>query len=615
MSNQKQKKSPKRQMESKQEMAKIEKAKDFKGTMKQLFHSLSKYKISLFFVILFSIGSAIFSIIGPKILGRATTEIYNGLIGKVLGTSAGINFAKIGGILLTLLGLYIISMLFSYIQGWVMSGITQDFTYRLRQQISEKIHKIPLKYFESKTTGEVLSRITNDVDTVSQSLDQSLTQIVSSITLLIGVVVMMLSISPLMTFVSLLIIPLALVLIMFVVKHSQRYFKEQQEYLGHVNGQVEEIYGGHDIVLMFNGEEDALEKFKKNNDVLYSSAWKSQFYSTMMHPIITLIGNIGYVMVSILGGYLVIKNKIEVGDILSFTQYVRNFMNPITQIAQIMSMLQSMAAASERVFEFLQEEEESKDKENATSFVSAEGNVEFEHVKFGYKEDQVIIHDFNAKIKKGQKIAIVGPTGAGKTTMVKLLMRFYDVGGGSIKVDGVDLRDYKREELRNQFGMVLQDTWLYSDTIRENIRYGKLDATDEEVEDAAIAAHVDHFIRTLPDGYDMIINEESDNISQGQKQLLTIARVILNDPKILILDEATSSVDTRTEILIQKAMDTLMEGRTSFIIAHRLSTIKNADLILVMKDGDIVEQGNHEELLKKKGFYANLYNAQFDEGE
>lgn len=615
MSNKKQKKSPKRQIEPKQEMAKMEKAKDFKGTMKQLFHSLSKYKISLFFVIVFSIGSAIFSIIGPKILGRATTEIYNGLIGKVLGTSAGINFAKIGGILLTLLGLYIISMLFSYIQGWVMSGVTQDFTYRLRQQISEKIHKIPLKYFESKTTGEVLSRITNDVDTVSQSLDQSLTQIVSSITLLIGVVVMMLSISPLMTFVSLLIIPLALILIMFVVKHSQRYFKEQQEYLGHVNGQVEEIYGGHDIVLMFNGEEDALEKFKKNNDVLYSSAWKSQFYSTMMHPIITLIGNIGYVMVSILGGYLVIKNKIEVGDILSFTQYVRNFMNPITQIAQIMSMLQSMAAASERVFEFLKEEEESKDKENATSFVSAEGNVEFEHVKFGYKEDQVIIHDFNAKIKKGQKIAIVGPTGAGKTTMVKLLMRFYDVGGGSIKVDGVDLRDYKREELRNQFGMVLQDTWLYSDTIRENIRYGKLDATDEEVEDAAIAAHVDHFIRTLPDGYDMIINEESDNISQGQKQLLTIARVILNDPKILILDEATSSVDTRTEILIQKAMDTLMEGRTSFIIAHRLSTIKNADLILVMKDGDIVEQGNHEELLKKKGFYANLYNAQFDEGE
>ena len=591
----------------------VEKAKDFKGTMKKLIAYLSTYKMNIILVVIFSIGSAIFSIIGPKILGKATTEIYNGLIGKVLGTSAGINFEKIAGILLTLLGLYLISMLFSYIQGWIMAGVTQNLTYQLRKEISEKIHRIPLKYFESKTTGEVLSRITNDVDTLSQSLDQSLTQVVSSITTFIGVLVMMLSISPLMTFVSLLIIPITLGLIAFIVKHSQKYFKEQQEYLGHVNGQVEEIYGGHDIVTMFNGEEKALEDFKKNNDVLYHSAWKSQFFSGMMHPIITFIGNIGYVVVSILGGYLAIKNKIEVGDILSFTQYVRNFMNPITQIAQIMNLLQSMAASAERVFEFLEEKEEIKDVENVKDANQIQGNVEFEHVKFGYNEDQIIIRDFNAKIKKGQKIAIVGPTGAGKTTMVKLLMRFYDVNSGSIKIDGVNIKEYSRNEMRNQFGMVLQDTWLYSDTIRENIRYGKLDASDEEIEDAAIAAHVDHFIRTLPDGYDMVISEESDNISQGQKQLLTIARVILKDPKILILDEATSSVDTRTEILIQKAMDTLMEGRTSFIIAHRLSTIKNADLILVMKDGDIVEQGNHEELLNKKGFYSTLYNSQFDE--
>ena len=591
----------------------VEKAKDFKGTMKKLIAYLSTYKMNIILVVIFSIGSAIFSIIGPKILGKATTEIYNGLIGKVLGTSAGINFEKIAGILLTLLGLYLISMLFSYIQGWIMAGVTQNLTYQLRKEISEKIHRIPLKYFESKTTGEVLSRITNDVDTLSQSLDQSLTQVVSSITTFIGVLVMMLSISPLMTFVSLLIIPITLGLIAFIVKHSQKYFKEQQEYLGHVNGQVEEIYGGHDIVTMFNGEEKALEDFKKNNDVLYHSAWKSQFFSGMMHPIITFIGNIGYVVVSILGGYLAIKNKIEVGDILSFTQYVRNFMNPITQIAQIMNLLQSMAASAERVFEFLEEKEEIKDVENVKDANQIQGNVEFEHVKFGYNEDQIIIRDFNAKIKKGQKIAIVGPTGAGKTTMVKLLMCFYDVNSGSIKIDGVNIKEYSRNEMRNQFGMVLQDTWLYSDTIRENIRYGKLDASDEEIEDAAIAAHVDHFIRTLPDGYDMVISEESDNISQGQKQLLTIARVILKDPKILILDEATSSVDTRTEILIQKAMDTLMEGRTSFIIAHRLSTIKNADLILVMKDGDIVEQGNHEELLNKKGFYSTLYNSQFDE--
>lgn len=592
-----------------------EKAKDFKGTMQNLISYLSKYKISIFLVIIFSIGSSVFSIIGPKVLGKATTEIYNGLLGKVLGTSAGIDFEKIAGILLTLLGLYLISMLFSYIQTWVMTGVTQKLTYRLRKEISQKINRIPLKYFESKTTGEVLSRITNDVDTVSQNLDQSLTQVVSSITLLIGVLVMMFSINVTMTLVTLLIIPLAFFLIIFVVKHSQKYFMAQQEYLGHLNGQVEEVYGGHDIVSMFNREKIVLEEFKKNNDVLYRTAWKSQFFSSLMHPIITFIGNIGYVIISILGGYLVIKNRIEVGDILSFTQYIRNFMNPITQIAQIMNLLQSMAAAAERVFEFLNETEEVADTKNLADASLIKGNVSFEHVKFGYNEDKTIIHDFNAKVSKGQKIAIVGPTGAGKTTMVKLLMRFYDVNEGCIKIDGKDIRSYKRDELRNQFGMVLQDTWLYSDTIRENIRYGKLEASNEEVEDAAIAAHVDHFIRTLPEGYDMVINEESDNISQGQKQLLTIARVILKDPKILILDEATSSVDTRTEILIQQAMDHLMEGRTSFIIAHRLSTIRNADLILVMKDGDIVEQGNHEELLAKNGFYATLYNSQFEEVE
>ncbi len=589
-----------------------EKAKDFKGTMKSLFRYLSTYKIAIFLVILFSIGSAIFSIIGPKVLGRATTEIYNGLIGKVLGTSAGIDFEKIAGILMTLLGLYLISMFFSYIQTWIMSGVTQKLTYRLRKEISEKINRIPLKYFESRTTGEVLSRVTNDVDTMSQNLDQSVTQVVSSMTLLIGILVMMFSINVTMTLITLLIIPLALFLITFVVKHSQKYFLAQQEYLGHVNGQVEEVYGGHDIVSMFNREQKSLEEFRVNNNVLYRTAWKSQFFSSLMHPIITFIGNIGYVLVSILGGYMVIKNRIEVGDILSFTQYTRQFMNPITQIAQIMNLLQSMAAAGERVFEFLNAEEEVPDTKTPADPSRMEGNVTFEHVQFGYNDNQIIIHDFNTSVKKGQKIAIVGPTGAGKTTMVKLLMRFYDVTKGSIKVDGVDIRDYKRDELRSQFGMVLQDTWLYSDTVRENIRYGKLDASDEEVEDAAIAAHVDHFIRTLPDGYDMVINEESDNISQGQKQLLTIARVILKDPKILILDEATSSVDTRTEILIQEAMDHLMEGRTSFIIAHRLSTIKNADLILVMKDGDIVEQGTHESLLEKNGFYANLYNSQFD---
>ncbi len=592
-----------------------EKAKDFKGTMKKLFKYLSQYKFLLLLVVLFSIGSAIFSIIGPKILGNATTEIYNGLIGRVTGTSAGINFSKISGILLTLLGLYGISMIFSYIQGWIMAQVSQNVTYGLRKQISEKIHRMPLKYFESKTTGEILSRITNDVDTVSQNLDQSLTQVISSFTLAIGVIIMMLTISPLMTFVTVLIVPFSLIFIMLIVQKSQKYFTEQQEYLGHINGQVEEIYAGHDVVKLFNGEKKALENFQKTNETLYHTAWKSQFLSTMMHPIMTFIGNLGYVVVSILGGWLVIQNKIQVGDILSFTQYVRSFTQPLAQAAQVMNLLQALAAAAERVFEFLEEEEEVPSVEHPASTEEIKGNIEFEHVKFGYNENQMIIHDFNSKIKSGMKVAIVGPTGAGKTTMVKLLMRFYDVNSGSIKIDGKDLKEFDRNELREVFGMVLQDTWLYSDTIRENIRYGKLEATDEEVEDAAIAAHVDHFIRTLPDGYNMVINEESDNISGGQKQLLTIARVILNDPKILILDEATSSVDTRTEILIQEAMDQLMKGRTSFIIAHRLSTIRNADLILVMKDGDIVEQGNHEELLKKDGFYATLYNSQFEEAE
>lgn len=593
--------------------ASYEKAKDFGGTMKKLIKHLSQYKILLLLVVLFSVGSAIFSIIGPKILGNATTEIYNGLIGRVTGTSAGIHFDKIAGILLTLLGLYGISMIFSYIQGWIMAGVSQNVTYGLRKDISEKIHRMPLKYFESKTTGEVLSRITNDVDTVSQNLDQSLTQVISSFTLAIGVIIMMFTISPLMTLVTLLIIPFSFIFVMLIVKKSQKYFAEQQEYLGHVNGQVEEIYSGHDVVKLFNGEEKEITKFKEMNKTLYNSAWKSQFLSMMMHPIMMFIGNLGYVVVSILGGWLVIQNRIQVGDILSFTQYVRSFTQPLSQAAQIMNLLQAMAAAAERVFEFLEEEEETPTVSHPVSTKGLKSNITFEHVKFGYRPDQIIIHDFNANIKPGMKVAIVGPTGAGKTTIVKLLMRFYDVNSGAIKVDGHNIKDFDRNDLRSMFGMVLQDTWLYSDTVRENIRYGKLDATDEQVEDAAIAAHVDHFIRTLPDGYDMVINEESDNISGGQKQLLTIARVILNDPQILILDEATSSVDTRTEILIQKAMDHLMEGRTSFIIAHRLSTIRNADLILVMKDGDIIEQGNHEQLLKKNGFYASLYNSQFED--
>jgi len=589
-------------------------AKDFKGSTKRLIGYLKTYRISIILVIIFSIASAVFAIIGPKIMGQATTEIFNGLLGKVMGTSAGIDFSKIASILLTLLGLYIISMIFSFIQGIIMSGINQKVTFNLREQISQKMHKLPLKYFEKETTGEILSRVTNDVDTLSQSLDQSLTHIITSITTLIGVVIMMLSISPFMTGITLLIVPIALIMMGLIMKRSQKYFKAQQEYLGDINGTIEEVYSGHDIVKLFNNEQKAIETFDQLNNKLYNTAWKSQFFTGMMHPIMNFIGNIGYVIISILGGWLVINGNMQVGDILSFSQYIRNFMHPLGQLAQVGNLLQSMMASAERVFEFLDANEEIPDKKDVNYDINKLGEeVSFHHVNFGYQKNKTIIHDFTAKMKKGQKIAIVGPTGAGKTTIVKLLMRFYDVDSGSICIDGINIKDMKRNDLRSLFGMVLQDTWLYSDSIRENIRYGKLEATDDEVEEAAIAAHVDHFIRTLPAGYDMILNEESDNVSAGQKQLLTIARVILKDPKILILDEATSSVDTRMEQLIQKAMDKLMEGRTSFVIAHRLSTIKNANLILVMKDGDIIEQGTHEQLLQKNGFYAQLYNSQFEE--
>ncbi|MCF2684060.1 ABC transporter ATP-binding protein [Faecalicatena contorta] len=587
-----------------------EKAKDFKGTMKKLAGYLAEYKVALFFVCVFAIGSTIFNIVGPKVLGKATTEIFNGLVRKVSGGS-GIDFEKIGKILLFLLCLYMASAAFSFIQGYVMTGISQKLTYRMRKEISEKINRLPMNYYDKMTHGEVLSRITNDVDTLSQSLNQSATQLITSITTIIGVLIMMLSISPLMTVVALLILPISMGMISVIVKNSQIYFKNQQEYLGHVNGQVEEVYGGHNIVKAFNKEEDVIRVFDEDNEMLYQSAWKSQFLSGMMMPIMQFVGNLGYAGVVILGGVLTMKQAIEVGDIQSFTQYVRNFTQPIQQVAQVANMLQSTAAASERVFEFLEEPEEVQIVPDPVSIEGLEGNVEFDHVQFGYNPDHIIIKDFSAGIKQGQKIAIVGPTGAGKTTMVKLLMRFYDVNHGAIKVDGHDIRDFNREELRQMFGMVLQDTWLFKGSIEDNIRYGKLDATHEEVVEAAKAARVHRFVQTLPGGYNMELNEEASNVSQGQKQLLTIARAILADPKILILDEATSSVDTRTEIQIQKAMDTLMEGRTSFIIAHRLSTIRDADLILVMKEGDIVEQGNHEELLKKNGFYAELYNSQF----
>ncbi len=589
-----------------------EKAKDFKGTMKKLMGYLAQYKIGLLLVVIFAIGSTIFNIAGPKILGKATTELFHGLISKVSGES-GIDFDKIAKILIGLMCLYVCSALFSFIQGYIMTGVSQKLTYRMRKEISEKIDRLPMGYFDKMTHGEILSRITNDVDTLSQSLNQSATQVITSVATIIGVLVMMLSISPLMTVIAILILPLSMGLIGMIVKRSQRYFKEQQEYLGYVNGQVEEVYGGHNIVKAFNKEDDVIDEFDRDNDRLYRSAWKSQFLSGMMMPIMQFVGNLGYVAVVILGGYLAIKKTIEVGDIQSFIQYVRNFTQPIQQVAQVANMLQSTAAASERVFEFLEEPEEKAAPENPVVLKNPEGAVEFEHVHFGYNPEHTIIHDFSVKVEPGQKIAIVGPTGAGKTTMVKLLMRFYDVSGGSIKVDGHDIREFDRGELRRMFGMVLQDTWLFKGSIEDNIRYGKLDATHEDVVKAADAAYAHRFIQTLPGGYGMELNEEASNVSQGQKQLLTIARAILADPKILILDEATSSVDTRTEVRIQKAMDNLMKGRTSFIIAHRLSTIRDADLILVMKEGDIVEMGRHEELLAKNGFYADLYNSQFEQ--
>ncbi|MDF2840188.1 MAG: ABC-type multidrug transport system, ATPase and permease component [Clostridia bacterium] len=588
-----------------------EKARNFKGTMKKLITHLSVYRISILIVIVFAAASAIFSIIGPKMLGKATTKLFEGIMGKIAGSTTGIDFDYIGGIILTLLGLYLLSSLFSYIQGWVMSHVSMKVSYGFRKDISEKINRMPLRYFDGTNHGEVLSRVTNDVDTLSQTLNQSMTQIITSVTTVVGVLVMMLSISWSMTLVSLFILPISMVLIMFVVKRSQKYFKEQQDLLGHLNGHVEEMYGGHVVMKAFNGEEKSVEKFVGLNDKLYGVTWKSQFLSGMMMPIMSFVGNIGYVAVSVLGGWLVIKRTIEVGDIQAFIQYVRSFTQPIAQLANISNVLQQTAASAERVFEFLAEEEEIPETEKPIKLEHVQGSVEFKNVHFGYKEDKIIINDFSAYVKPGQKVAIVGPTGAGKTTMVKLLMRFYDITKGAILVDGHDIREFSRGDLRSMFGMVLQDTWLYNDSIMENIRYGRLDATDEEVKAAAKAAHVNSFVHTLPDGYHMVLNEEASNVSQGQKQLITIARAILADPKILILDEATSSVDTRTEIQIQRAMNNLMSNRTSFIIAHRLSTIRDADLILVMEHGDIVEQGNHQELLAKKGVYADLYNSQF----
>lgn len=587
------------------------KAKDFKGSLKKLVKYMSVYKVQMLFVAVFAVCGTVFNIVGPKILGKATTEIFNGLVSKVSGGS-GMDFGKIGQILLITLGLYVVSALCSFIQGMIMTGISQKTTYRLRKDITEKVNRMPMDYFDTKPVGEVLSRVTNDVDTLGQSLNQSATQLITSVTTLIGVLVMMLSISPLMTVVTLLILPISVGLISFVMKHSQKYFSGQQEYLGNVNGQVEEVYSGHNVIKAFNKEDDVIREFDRTNDKLYESAWKSQFFSGMMMPVMQFVGNLGYVGVAILGGFLAIKKTIEVGDIQSFIQYVRNFTQPIQQVAQVTNMLQLAAASSERVFEFLEEKEEDQTVEHPVSVEGLHGNVQFENVHFGYNPEKIIINDFSANVKEGQKIAIVGPTGAGKTTMIKLLMRFYDVNSGSIKIDGHDVRDFNRSELREMFGMVLQDTWLFHGTIMDNIRYGKLDATEEEVIQAAKAAHVHRFVQTLPGGYQMEINEEATNISQGQKQLLTIARAILADPKILILDEATSSVDTRTEVRIQKAMDNLMKGRTSFVIAHRLSTIRDADLILVMKDGDIIEQGTHTQLLAQNGFYAELYNSQFE---
>lgn len=591
-----------------------EKAKDFKGAMKRLVKYMERYKFRLMLMILFAVGGTVFNIVGPKILGKATTELFNGLVSKINGGS-GINFDRIVQILLGCLCLYLVSALLSFIQGFIMTGISNDVTYSLRKDISQKINRIPMKYFESRTHGEILSRITNDVDTLQMGINQSVTQLITSCTTLIGVLVMMLSINVWMTLAALLILPISMAIISKVMKHSQKYFQAQQKYLGEVNGQVEEIYSGHNVVKAFNKEESVIGEFEKTNEKLYSSAWRSQFFSGMMMPIMQFVGNLGYVMVALLGGFMVIKSKIEVGDVQAFFQYIRNFTQPIQQIAQVTNMLQSSAAASERVFEFLDVEEEVQTVENPADVSHIDGNVEICHTSFGYDPNKIIIHDFSASVKAGQKVAIVGPTGAGKTTMIKLLMRFYDVNTGEILIDGHNIKDFNRSELRELFGMVLQDTWLFHGTIMENIRYGRLDATDEEVIAAAKAAHAHHFIMSQPGGYQMVLNEETNNISQGQKQLLTIARAILADNRILILDEATSSVDTRTEERIQKAMDNLMKGRTSFVIAHRLSTIRDADLILVMKDGDIIEQGTHEALLEAGGFYANLYNSQFERAE
>ena len=589
-----------------------EKAKDFSGAVKKLLRYMSKYKIRLIGMMIFAIVGTVFNIVGPKILGKATTELFNGLVAKVNGTG-GIDFDKIGKILLWTLGLYLCSAAFSFVQGFIMTGISNDVSYSLRKDISGKMNRLPMKYYESRTYGEVLSRITNDVDTLQQGLNQSITQLITSVTTLIGVFIMMLSINVWMTLCALLILPCSMFIISKVMKRSQKYFRQQQKYLGDVNGQVEEVYAGQNIVKAFNKEDAVMATFEETNKKLYESGWKSQFFSGMMMPIMQFVGNIGYVMVALLGGFMTIKGAIEVGDIQSFFQYIRNFTQPVQQIAQVTNMMQSAAAASERVFEFLEEEEEEQTVDHPVTLENdVEGHVTFEHVSFGYRPDQIIIKDFSEQVQPGQKIAIVGPTGAGKTTLVKLLMRFYDVNSGRILIDGHDIREFDRRNLRECFGMVLQDTWLFNGTIMENIRYGRLDATDEEVIAAAKAAHAHRFIQTLPEGYNTVLNEEASNVSQGQKQLLTIARAILADNRLLILDEATSSVDTRTEERIQKAMDNLMKGRTSFVIAHRLSTIKDADVILVMKDGDIIEQGNHEELLAMNGFYANLYNSQFE---
>ena len=592
--------------------APVEKAKDFKGSMKKMLAYIKRYTWAIFAVMIFAAASTVFNIISPKILGMATTELFEGFAAKIAGTG-GIDFSKIGQILLVTLLLYVFSSFMAFMQGWIMTTISQKMTYRFRDEISKKIHRMPMKYFESKTVGEVLSRITNDVDTLGMSLNQSITTLITSVTTLIGVAVMMLSISPLMTLIAFIMLPVSGILMGLVIGKSQKHFVNQQKFLGEINGQIEEVYSGHNIVKAFNKEDDVLKEFDETNEKLYVSGWKSQYISGLMHPIMGFVGNLGYVGVAVSGSVLAARGTISVGDIQSFIQYVKNFTQPITQVAQVFNMLQAMAAAAERVFEFLEEEEEDVLAENPVKDVKIEGAVTFEHVRFGYTPDKTIIHDFSCEIEPGQMIAIVGPTGAGKTTMVKLLMRFYDVDEGAILIDGHNVKDFNRSELREQFGMVLQDTWLFKGTIMENIRYGRLDATDEEVIGAAKAAHADHFIRTLPGGYRMELNEDATNVSQGQRQLLTIARAILADNRILILDEATSSVDTRTEVRIQKAMNNLMKGRTSFVIAHRLSTIRGADRILVMKDGDIIEQGKHEELLAAGGFYAQLYNSQFEE--